>query len=136
MTALGGRTRDVAYELLATCSRIAAPISRGNGPVTRVGELAHGLDKVRGHARSKGELRARAFGLMAQDADRPVRAASWLSAVRYARRNRCKGGETGEHCQNVGRQIRLARAGLLGPHPGAGVLQAAVRLGNGSLQAR
>src|SRR5262249_13832877 len=57
----------------------------------RVGELAHGLDKVRGHARSKGELRARAFGLMAQDADRPVRAASWLGAVRYARRNRCKG---------------------------------------------
>src|SRR5262245_66152318 len=89
-----------------------------------------------GVTRSKGELRARAFGLMAQDADRPVRAASWLGAVRYARRNRCKGGETGEHCQNVGRQIRLARAGLLGPHPGAGVLQAAVRLGNGSLQAR
>src|SRR5215211_8074654 len=47
-----------------------------------------------------------------------------------------KGVEADEHGCTDGREVRLARAGVLRPEAGAGLLHAPVRLEDGSLQAR
>src|SRR5215475_12255905 len=55
----------------------------GNGAFRLLSEqAANSVSRPMPQTRSMGELRARVFGLMAQDADRPVRAASWLGGVR------------------------------------------------------